>query len=53
MHIGKERNNFSGNGNRSAREQADGKVVIVAGNEWKEFAETNSCRETPDTDNLT
>jgi hypothetical protein len=44
--------NFSGNENRIARERADGKIAMVAGNKRNVFAKTNSCSETPDTDNL-
>ncbi|PNF39993.1 hypothetical protein B7P43_G15585 [Cryptotermes secundus] len=45
--------NFSGNKNRRARERADGKFAVVAGNKRDVFAKTNSCREFPDADNLT
>jgi hypothetical protein len=46
----KRHGNFSGNENRNARERANGKVAVVAGNKRQVFAKTNSCRETPDTD---
>ncbi|PNF43271.1 hypothetical protein B7P43_G00916 [Cryptotermes secundus] len=49
----KRHGNFSGNENRRARERADGKFAIVAGNKRNVFAKTNSCREFPDADNLT
>ena len=49
----KRHGNFSGNENRRARERADGKFAIVAGNKRNVFAKTNSCREIPDADNLT
>jgi hypothetical protein len=53
MLVNKRYGKFSGNENRSATDRADGKVAIVAGNKWKVFAKTNSCRETPDTVNPT
>jgi hypothetical protein len=49
----KRHGNLSGNENRSARKGAHGKFAIVAGKKRKVFAKTNSCRETPATDNLT
>jgi hypothetical protein len=49
----KRHGNFSGNENRNARERADGKITIVVSNKRRVFAETNSCREIPNVDNLT
>jgi hypothetical protein len=43
---------FSGNESRIVGERADGKIAIVADNKQDVFAKTNSCSETPDTDNL-